>query len=415
MFRKGLLGVATGLLLGSATAQNIELPSVALGDASVSDIDLPLVERIVWPEDEWDTASVPGSAEAEVTRLMDWAMDRNLDDEMGETRGLVIIHEGRLVAEVYRDGFDAETKQVSWSMAKSITQALVGRALQEGLIDSIDTPMLGPWDAEDPRASITWRQWLTMTDGLDYNEIGEADLAKNDVVQMMFGSGRQDVVGYVADLPLAHEPGTVWNYSTAGYHMISQALQGLLIRIELEAFESDETLDGFLNTAASTTKSYPDDISRKLGDKADALLESLVDIPKGQRAAHLRAGLTQLILQQVIFTPLGMDAVAEFDAAGTFLGGSLVYASPRDFARFGYLYLRDGVWKGERLLPENWVEFATTETPAENANVYGAGWWITPPEDVERSHGQAALTCPCDAFHAGGNEGQTIWVVPSKD
>ncbi|MEM8635394.1 MAG: serine hydrolase, partial [Pseudomonadota bacterium] len=207
MFRKGLLGVATGLLLASATAQNIELPSVALGDASVSDIDLPLVERIVWPEDEWDTASVPGSAEAEVTRLVDWAMDRNLDDEMGETRGLVIIHDGRLVAEAYRDGFDAETKQVSWSMAKSITQALVGRALQEGLIDSIDTPMPGPWDADDPRASITWRQWLTMTDGLDYNEIGEADLAKNDVVQMMFGSGRQDVVGYVADLPLAHQPG----------------------------------------------------------------------------------------------------------------------------------------------------------------------------------------------------------------
>ncbi|MEM8636813.1 MAG: serine hydrolase [Pseudomonadota bacterium] len=358
MFRKGLLGVATGLLLGSATAQNIELPSVALGDASVSDIDLPLVERIVWPEDEWDTASVPGSAEAEVTRLMDWAMDRNLDDEMGETRGLVIIHEGRLVAEAYRDGFDAETKQVSWSMAKSITQALVGRALQEGLIDSIDTPMPGPWDAADPRASITWRQWLTMTDGLDYNEIGEADLAKNDVVQMMFGSGRQDVVGYVADLPLAHEPGTVWNYSTAGFHTISKALQTDL---------------GFHGPAMNDW------------------------------------------IRTEFFVPLGMNAVAEFDAAGTFLGGSLVYASARDFARFGYLYLKDGEWDGERFLPEGWVDFATTETPGENSNVYGAGWWITPPEDVERSHGQAALTCPCDAFHAGGNEGQTIWVVPSKD
>ncbi|MEM6898573.1 MAG: serine hydrolase [Pseudomonadota bacterium] len=358
MFRKGLTGLATGLLLASATAQNIELPGVAIGDADVPDIDLPLVERIAWPEDEWDTASMPDSAEAEVTGLVDWAMDRDLDDEMGETRGLVIVHEGRLVTEAYRDGFDAETKQVSWSMAKSITQALVGRALQQGMIETIDAPMPGPWDADDPRSQITWGQWLTMTDGLDYNEIGEADLAKNDVVQMMFGSGRRDVVEYVADLPLAYEPGTVWNYSTAGFHTVSRAMQ-----TELE-------FDG-----------------RAMNDW----------------------------IQSELFSVLGMDAVAEFDAAGTFLGGSLVYASARDFARFGYLYLRDGVWEGERLLPEDWVEFATTETPAENANVYGAGWWITPPEDVERSHGQAALTCPCDAFHAGGNEGQTIWVVPSKD
>ncbi|MEO1405080.1 MAG: serine hydrolase [Pseudomonadota bacterium] len=358
MFRKGLIGAATGLLLASATAQDIELPGITVGETSASDIELPLVERTIWPGDEWDMADLPTSAEADATRLMDWAMDRDLGDEMGETRGLVIIHEGRLVAEAYRDGFGPETKQVSWSMAKSVTQALVGRALHQGLIETIDAPMPGPWDAGDPRAQITWAQWLTMTDGLDYNEIGEADLAKNDVVQMMFGSGRQDVVGYVADLPLAHKPGTVWNYSTAGFHTISKALQ------------------------------------TDLGFDGDAMNDWI---------------------QTEFFAPLGMDAVAEFDAAGTFLGGSLVYASARDFARFGYLYLRHGEWEGERLLPEDWAEFANTETPAENANVYGAGWWITPPEGVERSHGQAALTCPCDAFHAGGNEGQTIWVVPSKD
>lgn len=353
MVRKALTGFVAGAMVLSAAAQDVSLPG-----AGLPEINLPFVEQTIWPSDSWETGSLPVSAESEVTRLVDWAMDRNLEDEMGETRGLVIIHGGRLVTERYRDGFGPDTKQVSWSMAKSITQALVGRALQEGVIGSIDAPMPGPWAAEDPRGEITWAQWLTMTDGLDYNEIGEADLAKNDVVQMMYGAGRMNVLGYVADLPPAHEPGTVWNYSTAGYHIIAQAVQ----------------------------------TSMSLGrDDMDAWI------------------------QQSLFRQLGMNAVAEFDAAGTFLGGSLVYASARDFARFGYLYLQDGVWDGERLLPEGWVEFATTETPAENANVYGAGWWITPPEDVERTHGQAALTCPCDAFHAGGNEGQTIWVVPSKD
>ena len=110
-----------------------------------------------------------------------------------------------------------------------------------------------------------------------------------------------------------------------------------------------------------------------------------------------------------------MDAQPEFDASGTFLGGSLIYASARDFARFGYLYLRDGVWEGERLLPEGWVDFARRPHEGTGSNVYGAGWWITPPEGEEPTHPQSAKSAPYDAYHAGGNEGQTIWVVPSKD
>ncbi|MEO0884159.1 MAG: serine hydrolase [Pseudomonadota bacterium] len=354
MVRKGLLAFAVGVGLStSGLAQDITLPG-----ADLPAINLPLIEQSEWPAEAWETAPLPASAAVDVPRLIEAVMSRNLDDEMGETRAVVVIHRGKLVSETYRDGFGPGTKQVSWSMAKSVTQALVGRAVQAGSIDNIDAPMPGPWADGDPRAAITWRQWLTMTDGLDYNEIGEADLAKNDVVQMMFGAGRLDVVGYVKDLPLAHDPGTVWNYSTAGFHTISHAVQSSL---------------GFEETAMR------DWISTEL------------------------------------FGRLGMEAVAEFDAAGTFLGGSLVYASARDFARFGYLYLKDGIWNDERLLPEGWVEFARTESPADNVNVYGAGWWITPPEGVERTHSQAALTCPCDAFHAGGNEGQTIWVVPSKD
>ena len=109
------------------------------------------------------------------------------------------------------------------------------------------------------------------------------------------------------------------------------------------------------------------------------------------------------------------SALPEFDAAGTFLGGSLVYATARDFARFGLLYLRDGVWDGRRILPAGWVDFARTRGPAANGATYGAGFWITPPVgDAARAH---ALTPggPADLFTAQGHEGQLVVIVPSKD
>lgn len=355
MIRKAFLLAMIALLPETARAQDIALPGPS---TRLPDIAFPGGPQDVWPGEAWATGTLPTDAAEEVTALMDKAVAGELGDVMGETRSVVIIHKGRLVAEAYRTGFGPETKQVSWSMAKSFTQALVGRAVALGQIDTIDAAMPSPWPENDPRSQITWRQWLTMTDGLDYKEIAATGLVDNDVVQMMFGSGRYDVVAYASELPLTNEPGTHWNYSTAGFHLLARALQ-----TELGA--TPPRMAGWI--------------------------------------------------EEALFAPLGMDAQPEFDPAGTFLGGSLIYASARDFARFGYLYLRDGMWNGTRLLPEGWVEFARSKTPADNANVYGAGWWITPPEGVERSHGQAALTCPCDAFHAGGHEGQTIWVVPSKD
>jgi len=350
MFAKALTGFGIGLALlgGSAFGQNPALETYQ--DELPTSVPLP-----IYPANIWAKGVAPLETETALQALVDDAMSREFTDVMGETRELVVIHRGRLVAESYREGYTEDTKLVSWSMAKSITQALVGRAMQEGLIDDIDMAMPGPWEESDPRAAITWRQWMTMTDGLEYYEVGEADLNKNDVVQMMFGPGRYDMVGYVEGLPQVYEAGTHWNYSTAAFHTISRAVQ--------------------------------DQIG---GDMAPWL-------------------------QSALFTPLGMDAQPEFDAAGTFLGGSLVYASARDFARFGYLYLRDGVWEGERLLPKGWVDFATTAHEGTDTNVYGAGWWITPDEGETPTHAQSAKSAPYDAFHAGGNEGQTIWVVPSKD
>jgi CubicO group peptidase (beta-lactamase class C family) len=288
---------------------------------------------------------------------------------MGETRAVVIIHHGRLVAEAYRDGFGPETKQVSWSMAKSVTSALVGRAVALGLIDDIDAPMPTPFDAGDPRAEITWRQWLTMTDGLDYTEIGATSMADNDVIQMMYGPGRFDVLDYIKDeLPPLHEPGTVWNYSTAAFHLIGRAVQDLVLEIPMPEFATEQGLQ-----------------------------------------------LERSFLQTILLRPIGMDAQPEFDAAGTYLGGSLVWASARDFAKFGYLYLRDGVWDGERLLPEGWVDFSRSHPDGPKENVYGAGFWLTTDGDAPVPSYQRRDAPPWDSFAAEGHEGQTIFIVPSRD
>jgi CubicO group peptidase (beta-lactamase class C family) len=117
------------------------------------------------------------------------------------------------------------------------------------------------------------------------------------------------------------------------------------------------------------------------------------------------------------FGPIGMrSAIPEFDAQGTFLGGSLVYATAHDFARFGYLYLRDGVWEGRRILPSGWVDFARTPQPAPDTDIYGAGFWITP----QTGDGKAMRSLITgaglrDAFSAQGRSGQVVLIVPSKD
>ena len=282
---------------------------------------------------------------------------------LAETRALLIVQDGEPVYERYREGYDAEQRHVSWSMAKSITSAIVGHLVQRGLVD-IDDPMPGPFPKGDPRAALTWHHYLTMTDGLDYTEIVEEDvelpLSEQDVVQMMYGSGRFDVIAWIMDnVPAFHEPGTRWNYSTAGYHLLGHAIQDVI------------------------------------GTSAD---------PEAT-TAWLRAN---------IFAPLGMDsAVPEYDAAGTFLGGSLVYATARDFARFGQLYLDDGrLPDGTRFLPEGWVDYARTGELGDDHNIYGAGFW---PSVESPTAERSKMSAPFDAFHAGGHEGQTIWIVPSRN
>jgi CubicO group peptidase (beta-lactamase class C family) len=352
MLRSALAALVWVVVAASADAQTLApLPSQPAG--------------VAWPGADWETAPVPRDLDAATFDLAVTEAFAGPHPLMGETRAVLIVQSGRIVFERYGEGYTRDTRLTSWSMAKSITHALVGAAVMDGQV-SIDTPMGNPhWRAGDRRASITWRQWLQMVDGLDYQESNE-NIAYAGNARMLFGDGRRDVARWAAERPLIRDPGTQWNYSSADTILVSDALTRVIV-----------------------------------SDPRDA----------NDRRTRMRAWMNEQL-----FDHIGMHPVVEFDPQGTFYGSSLIWASARDFARFGYLYLRDGVWDGERVLPEGWVDFGRTPGPAQNTDTYGAGWWLTPSQGPGRPS-RSLITDPgmADAFSAQGYEGQIVVVVPSKD
>lgn len=275
---------------------------------------------------------------------------------LGQTDALLILHQGRTIFERYGADHGPMTRHISWSMAKSITHALVGIGVATGRID-IDAPLI---TVPHPDPKLNLRALLTLTDGLKWDE-GDYDPAKSDATRLMYGPGRFDGAAFVAARPQEVPPLTRWNYSTGAFQLAAAELQA---RLFPQAYTAEDR--------------------------------------RAAMSAWMRARL---------FGPLGMTtALPEFDAAGTFVGGSFVYASARDYARFGELYRLDGVWRGRRILPQGWVKFARTPTVEPT---YGAGFWLEAPAD----HKPVSLlrgAGPMDAFSAQGHNGQVILIVPSK-
>lgn len=346
------------------------LTFIALGAgpalAQVSLVPLPAQS----PDTPWPTTAWPVGEIVDLSAILDPVFATEIGEGLGETRAVIVVQHGQIIYEHYRDGFTRDTRHVSWSAAKSLTTTLVGRAVQTGLIASIDDPMPAAFAPGDPRGEISWRHWLQLLDGLDYSENGTGELTTMDTVQMMYGAGTFDQMAYVREqFPLRYEPGTRWNYSTATFHLVARAVQSLLPGTCLDP-KDDPTL------------------------------------------CHTDPNVMSDWVDAVLFGPLGINGVVEYDAAGTMLGGSSAYMRARDYARFGLFILRDGIWDGQRLLPEGWVDFNRTAPTSSDTNVYGAGFWPTPEvsDDPERTN-----VPPFDAFHASGREGQLVWIVPSRD
>lgn len=303
----------------------------------------PQPDDVPWPVPTWPTGAPASDVDAE--RLLRATTDAFTTlDEVGETRALLVVHRGRLVVERYATDLTVETTLPSWSMAKSLLHAVVGTLVADGRLDIHAPAPVAAWRThDDPRAGITLDHLLRMSDGLAFRE-EYVDGAASDVIPMLFGEGKSDVAAYAEAFPLAHEPGTYWNYSSGTSNIISGIVR------------------------------------RTLG---------------GEEAYRA-------YLAERIFEPLGLTSAApRFDAAGSWIASSFVFATARDFARLGLLYLRGGAWQGRPMLPQAWIDYARTPAPACPTREYGAHWWIYP----ERP----------DVFFASGYEGQRVIVAPMHD
>lgn len=303
----------------------------------------PQPKDVPWPTQEWPQGSAPPAIGHDRFRELLAAAFKG--DVVGATHALLITQGGKLIFERYGEGFGPQATYPSWSKAKSITQALVGLLVGEGRLDIHAPVAAAEWRAPgDPRAAITLDQLLRMSGGLKFIE-DYVPGHDSDVIEMLFGRGKADVAHYAASQPLEHAPGSFWSY------------------------------------ASGTTNI----VSRLAGEAA--------------------GGDLKRFMQERLFAPLGMKSpVPKFDAAGTFIGSSYCFASARDFARFGLLYLRDGIWEGQRLLPEGWVDYARTPTfqqPGVTESRYGAHWWL----DIAGE----------GSFSANGYDGQYTVLVPDLD
>ncbi len=310
----------------------------------------------LWPEG--NTVELSGPVEGvdgqKLKRAVDAAFAEPNKRFKRRTRSVVVVHKGRIIAERYAKGFGPDTPQIGWSMGKSVLNALIGTLTADGRMRLDLNRLLPQWQAAgDPRSAITVDHLLRMVSGLDFDEPHKRMLS--DTRKMLFLTG--DSAASAASEKLSSPVGSKWFYASGSSTLLASAIRPAIGGSQAQYF------------------SYP---------------------------------------RKALFGPLGMNsAVMEPDAAGTFLAPAFVYASARDWARLGLLYLNDGVWGGKRILPEGWVKTSLTPTP-QSGGQYGAHLWLEIPGFLRPDYPSAHKT-PKDAFFMLGHDGQMVAVIPSRE
>ena len=357
------IGAAGGTpIMRAAFRQGIGCVIMAPDQTFVDIDDLPVLdtpplpgdpETILWPEGDLVAhAPLPPTIDADALRAAsDWAFDRDTPEQA--TLSLVVVHDGQIIHERYADGFDVSTRTRTWSTAKSIAVTLIGMLADEGRLDldeSVDLEWLPRQSSPetDPRHDITLRHLLNMSSGL--NTVDNRGMEYATGSGMSYWAGASSVRGALSRA-LIREPGTSWDY------------------------ENYDTLLGVLA------------MKNAIGDD-----QAYLEYPR--KALLDRIGMRNTLLS--------------VDRFGDFIMSSQVYTNARDLARMGLLYLEGGVWDGERLLSEKWIDFVRTPAPAtaERGNEYGGQWWLVPDNrnDVPKS-----------AYSTAGNRGQFTIVVPTHN
>ena len=321
-----------------------------------ADISLSPLPELVGPADlSWPLGQAAPDLDPNVVAMLEAAFVEESPESPRYTKAIVVIHDGKLIGERYAEGVTTDTPLIGWSMAKSVTALLAGLLVKDGRLDIAASTDVAQWHEveNDPRAEITLDQLLRMSSGLEFEETYSA---ATDVTRML--SLEPDAGAYAASKPLIGPPDTIWSYSSGTTNIISGIIR------------------------------------RQVGDTVQG---------------------AYLFSQQRLFRPLGIrTATMEADRNGTFVGSSYLYASARDWARLGQFCLQKGVWNGEQLLPEGWVDYLVTPTTASTGNEYGAQFWLNQnPSDPDRDRLMPKL--PQDAYYMGGYQGQVVLVIPSEN
>ncbi|TIS58166.1 MAG: serine hydrolase [Mesorhizobium sp.] len=348
---RGLVSAGLFWVLGKSVAVERDglgcasVPNGDTGEARQTSVHTePLVvtsQDALWPEGE----KVDVSQSPEVSKIVN-------DAVMPGTgmRAVVVVKNGRIVAERYGDGFSAKTPLLGWSMTKTVNAAIVGTVVKDGKLALDSKGLFAPWKT-DGRAAISLADMMAMSSGLEFNE-DYGDVA--DVTRMLYLE--PDMAGFADAKPLTGEVGKVFSYSSGTAVMISRLWQDAI------------------------------------GDKAKAL-------------AWPRTAL---------FEPLGMhSAVLETDEKGTYVGSSYLYATAHDWARFGLFLLQGGAWNGAQILPAGFVDWMREPAPASKVYGKGQVW-IEGPGDEEKPGAGAAAGLPKDIYWMEGHDGQTVAVIPSE-
>ena len=311
---------------------------------------LPDPTTELWPMGDVivrSTASREYDEEA-LQAAVDTAFER--DDPNGiplKTRAFIVLHKGQIVAERYARGYDMNTRHVSWSMGKSITATLVGLLVRDGHFTVDDPAPVREWrDIADPRGKITIADLLHMSSGLDFKRLAGPDYFTKESDHLYVYAAAVDAFALSVSKPSEFPPNTVYRYRN----------------------------------------SDPLTLGKIVRETVEARGENYLTFP-----------------QRELFDKIGMrNMILEPDPYGNLLLPGFDYGTARDWARFGLLHQQDGMWQGERILPEGWVDYIRTPAPASEGN-YGGLWWINVQEGVPAG------------FYASGARGQRVMVIPSHD
>ncbi len=317
-------------------------------EKSLREWDFPQVEgpgydqdTINWPLGNIIPDSLTGIDREALASISDELINKN--SYGGNAFAFIVLHKGIPSVEAYKPQFNEKSLFLSWSMAKSVTNGLIGVLVQQEKMDIHSHPDIEEWK-KDERKNITINDLMQMQSGLKWNE----DYGNRSDVTVML-TCKNDMARFAYDQPLEFTPGTHFEYSSGMANVLTH-----LIRKHLN---NDSLYYSFPYTGL-----------------------------------FHRIGIT--------------DAVFETDPSGTFVGSSYLYATLRDYARFALLYQQDGIFNGERILPEGWVDY--TRTPASaSGGEYGSLFWLNGKGEVP--------SAPADTYMCIGHDGQRIFIIPSEE